>query len=412
MGDVCHIQRLPTELYIEVFCFIAQDMKRKLAGRHVRVAPWQLGHVCHTWRTIAHGYPQLWSCITIDYSTQAVICPVASPIRMPGRVDIEYPLTWLQTQLTLSGDVPLVVRFRLDHAKLEDSHHLIALFDLCVVHSRRWEHLTIAVENSLGFSIFHGIARVRGLLDRLQSLHITGHSEWEPELNNVFSNTPCLRNAALPSPRIAISWQQLTRLEIHANVEELLGIASCVRENLEELVYGNTSNVFTHSHPVATLPRLRQLSLTLHDDVLQYLLAPCLEELALDAYVNHVAGFVYRSGCNVQSLSFACLCPPIEMIDVSAIFRSVGGLRSLRISIRIEDTEDEDAEIDDEDHYDQQVEILVENLRALTLTSTSKDLCPCQGNSLFWHYTATYDAGLLQISHFPVKSPKPYVIVE
>ncbi|KAK6972222.1 hypothetical protein R3P38DRAFT_2584785, partial [Favolaschia claudopus] len=36
----------------------------------------------------------------------------------------------------------------------------------------------------------------------------------------------------------------------------------------------------------------------------------------------------------------------------------------------------------------------------------------CQGNSPFWHYTATYDAGLLQISHFPVKSPKPYVIVE
>ncbi|KAK6981456.1 hypothetical protein R3P38DRAFT_2445047, partial [Favolaschia claudopus] len=67
-----HIQRLPTELYIEVFCFIAQGMTRKLAGRDVRVAPWQLGHVCHTWRTIAHGYPQLWSCITIDYSTQAV----------------------------------------------------------------------------------------------------------------------------------------------------------------------------------------------------------------------------------------------------------------------------------------------------------------------------------------------------
>ncbi|KAJ6504156.1 hypothetical protein C8R47DRAFT_1316364 [Mycena vitilis] len=151
---------LPNEIISEIFLLSLPDYPRcpPLIGP---LSPTSLTQICPIWREIALTTPALWRAIA--FSTDAII-PFARRLEM---FDL-----WLRRSRHCPLSVELV---SFDDADLfEDDHYMspnaaaaVSAVSAAVVHSARWEYLTIHVSAHISPTIFPTIGAAMPLLLRL-----------------------------------------------------------------------------------------------------------------------------------------------------------------------------------------------------------------------------------------------------
>ncbi|KAJ7812379.1 hypothetical protein B0H14DRAFT_2857029 [Mycena olivaceomarginata] len=344
------LRRTPAEILCEIF---------QWTSRVVPTAPWRLTHVCRAWRAAAQGDTRLWSHIRID--TQPSSPRYYNRWSISGSNHsapaLEYPLAALEKQIQLSANAPLSVDFRLG-VPVPDPQHVIQLLSLLVRKSNRWLQLNLGWAKDAG--VIQALSEIKGHLAQLRHLRLDRQKrdnsetpEWPTELQDIFAVAPRLREAVLlvdesfdDSPRISISWQQLTKLNIRCTpgllCEILLQAVNLVDCQMEVSGPDTTSSF---SDTVVVLPNLRRLSSCQSSDWY----ASCLEAPNLE-YLD------------LRTLKlFFCTSTPAAVVT---LLQHVPRLSHFEIS-----TENDDFV---EEYYN----LLRGILPAMRASGTSTDLCP------------------------------------
>ncbi|KAJ7131404.1 hypothetical protein C8R44DRAFT_57218 [Mycena epipterygia] len=181
---VSPVRRMPPELMCEIFALT--PCTRRIGHDTVYCPPWCLGHICRSWRDWAHADPSLWWTIEISnnhYSTHESF-----------DLHDTHPPSMIETQLRLSGNVPLTVIFDGHDCGIEDRQ----LWELLLPQCARWS--TVRLECGRNFSaLFDLLDGVRGrvpLLKRLELFTYDLHDNPFYQLT-AFSIAPNLREVML-----------------------------------------------------------------------------------------------------------------------------------------------------------------------------------------------------------------------
>jgi hypothetical protein len=369
------LRRTPAEILCEIFQWtLPQEYTRTVRSRVVPTAPWRLTHVCRAWRAAAQGDTRLWSHIRID--TQPSSPRYYNRWSISGSNHsapaLEYPLAALEKQIQLSANAPLSVDFRLG-VPVPDPQHVIQLLSLLVRKSNRWLQLNLGWVKDAG--VIQALSEIKGHLAQLRHLRFDRQRdnsetpEWPTELQDIFAVAPRLREALLAdesfadSPRVSISWQQLTKLNIRCTpgllCEILLQAVNLVDCQMEVSGPDTTSSF---SDTVVVLPNLRRLSSWWSDWYASCLEAPNLEYLDVTFEIDNLATFLSRSQCELRTLKlFFCTSTPAAVVT---LLQHVPRLSHFEIS-----TENDDFV---EEYYN----LLRGILPAMRASGTSTDLCP------------------------------------
>ena len=177
------INRLPTELLIEIFLVRTKDESTDLVvGLPYNSAPVLISHVCHKWRELALATSHLWS--FISYRTpQWIPQPLSVFLQRAGSSPISF--NFISTPSTCTSD-------NLNTSTLEAATSVNIIHTLCCQH-RRFHSLTF----ECGFAksmehILAGIALVYDHLYELESLDLAISS-----LNPSFEGTQLLTSDQL-----------------------------------------------------------------------------------------------------------------------------------------------------------------------------------------------------------------------
>ncbi|KAK0457589.1 uncharacterized protein EV420DRAFT_1480650 [Desarmillaria tabescens] len=184
------IRRLPRETLLHIFNLVSSDIPDPLD------APWILGQVCSTWRSISRSCPSLWTRITIpeDYDN--------------------YP-AFLKEYISLSRDLPV-------HLSIEEypgSEMLKALEGL-LVHSERWSTLELTMIRDDVFEYMSLAAYPAIQLTKL-SIYTDADIRLESKhvvFNSLFSSSP-IREAHFedfPYLRLPINMAELRKLFVYS----------------------------------------------------------------------------------------------------------------------------------------------------------------------------------------------------
>ncbi|KAK7006386.1 hypothetical protein R3P38DRAFT_2555568 [Favolaschia claudopus] len=376
---VSHIFRIPREILTEIFRWtLWPEYTRVVGTRNVPIPPWKLGHICRYWRATAQADPRLWSDIVIDCRQSCNRQPRNGHFTPPCNPVSEYPLEALATQLRLSGTGTVSVEFWLEVYKpVQHPSYMMTLLHTLIAESNRWTRFTMAGRTDHMGGVFAPLFQVCGRLDQLQYLRVGGgDSEWPKQLNDAFSVAPSLQEVYLSldlsnrAPGPFICWAQLTKLDITAEPDFLLNSLR-LAHNLRELVFTDSLGL-EDPHPDSSkitqsteLPELRRLSLNYGTWVVPYLSTPKLEHLKLDWESERIPPFIFRSRCNLHSLSVVCF-KPASIIIVLQMSPDLSRLELLY-----------------EEGCDLYDEHLTEVFSALTLNDTPTDICPRLGSLRF-----------------------------
>ncbi|KAJ7354402.1 hypothetical protein DFH08DRAFT_44195 [Mycena albidolilacea] len=382
------LRRTPAEILCEIFQWtLPQEYTRTVRSRVVPTAPWRLTHICRAWRAAAQGDTRLWSHIRIDTRPSY---PRYDPWSISGSVPaLEYPLAALEKQIQLSANALLSVDFRLG-VPVPDPQHVIQLLSLLVRKSNRWLQLNLGWAKDTG--VIQALSEIKGHLAQLRHLRLDRQkgdnfetSEWPTELQDIFAVAPRLREALLAdesvtdSPRISISWQQLTKLNIRCTpgllCEILLQAVNLVDCQMQVSDPDTTSSF---SDTIVVLPNLRRLSSWWSDWYASCLEAPNLEYLDVTFEIGNLATFLNRSQCELRTLKLDyCTGTPAAVVT---LLQHVPRLSHFEIS----------TEYDAEVYYN----LLRGILPAMRASGTSTDLCPRLSSihiALFDHEDETRD---------------------
>ncbi|SJL04113.1 uncharacterized protein ARMOST_07473 [Armillaria ostoyae] len=182
------IRHLPRETLLQIFNLASSDIPDPLD------APWSLGQVCSTWRSISRSCPSLWTGIYISESNRDCT-------------------TFLKKYISLSRDLPihLTMDFDPDEEAMSD-----VVSDL-VLHSERWASLEV---NTSGEGLSELLHLASSPAIKLTSLRISLSGVFQPEINHavldkLFSSSP-IREAHLQRiPHSSMPINMTEMLEFH-----------------------------------------------------------------------------------------------------------------------------------------------------------------------------------------------------
>ncbi|KAJ7155800.1 hypothetical protein C8R46DRAFT_1116493 [Mycena filopes] len=324
------LRRIPPEVLAEIFLWTLPAIWT-LSERHrfsLNDSPWLLTHVSRGWRATAISTSSLWSLVVIDYP------PKLNPAGL-------YPLPMLETHIGRAQK--LKVHFygeeECDHAPQSE------LFSCLAAHSSQWEELSVGLTSAL-------VPLLSSLQDHIPSLcRLNIHWSNEASQSNVdfidcFQRAPCLVDFAVsndfhPVP-IRLPVQQLTAYradhswEVHQGV---IGLALNLVELRIDIAFDD--ELWPALIQAMHLPCLRRLY-TSHPHVLGHLVAPALDEIALESWPSSgeiFRLFVERSGCILHRL---CLQGCVEAATLADLLKGMTTITELAIIKSLEPDEEGD----------------------------------------------------------------------
>ncbi|KAJ6471913.1 hypothetical protein C8R45DRAFT_1013533 [Mycena sanguinolenta] len=272
------LRRMPPEILAEVFSLTVPTTV--IPQRSQRYAPWFLTHVSRRWREIAVSTSSLWSLVVID---EEMVSAPAHPVPM------------LETQIARAKN--LKIHFY-GHSSF-DSQRQAELFQYLAQYSSRWEELYLYPTSYPPW-----LANLRGRIPLLRFLWIL----WlqDPNEENTIDppaepidfaeSAPSLVDVSIindfsPMP-ISLPAQQLTRYELRAPWEMHKAILARA-PNLAEAHIGVRfrDESWPDTGAIIGLPALKSLFIS-HPEVLRYIWAPVLQELALSFESAHKLSIV------------------------------------------------------------------------------------------------------------------------
>ncbi|KAK0188594.1 hypothetical protein F5146DRAFT_1055901 [Armillaria mellea] len=152
------IRRLPRETLLEIFSLASSDIPDPLD------APWSLGQVCSTWRSISRSCPSLWTGIHISESNSDCT-------------------TFLRKYISLSRDLPIHVSMTTIDQDEETISDVVT--DL-VLQAERWASLDL---NMTGDELSGLLALTSSPAIKLTTLRIHLSGVFQPDINHVRFNT-------------------------------------------------------------------------------------------------------------------------------------------------------------------------------------------------------------------------------
>lgn len=232
------IRRLPRETLLEIFSLASSDIPDPLD------APWSLGQVCSTWRSISRSCPSLWTRIRIsEFNNDCT--------------------TFLKKYFSLSRDLPIHLTMEID----PDDEAISDVISDLVLHSERWASLELNMSGE-GLSELLPLASSPAI--KLTTLRIRLSGVFQPEidhavLNKLFSSSP-IREAHLQ--RIAysnmpINMTELLKFHVYsydsAELHSMLHRAQCLTEVV--LTPAPPPRDFAANTPLLAYPHMRHISL-------------------------------------------------------------------------------------------------------------------------------------------------------
>ncbi|KAJ7617855.1 hypothetical protein FB45DRAFT_1103125 [Roridomyces roridus] len=278
--------------------------------------PWSLAQVCAHWRSVALGYGPLWSTIVVPQITPSHHSTCS--------------LFYFKLILERSSSAPLDVLIRLNQC----NKFVDIMIQTIVVHCARWRSLWIECDGQRLPPDEFGDSRL-GTLPLLRHLTINGALglRLEERFYSMFSDAPNLRSVALRSPgdlshrEIVLPWAQLTSYRAKdpsasAHFKRLLVTTQLVHCDLD-FDDAQFPGIPADLRGVVTLQRLRRLVIT-NTEVLQHIIAPCLQELQVHGVVDHVPSFMHRSSCVLTRLTlFMCISPASQIVALLQLASSI-----------------------------------------------------------------------------------------
>ncbi|KAK6974498.1 hypothetical protein R3P38DRAFT_3132643 [Favolaschia claudopus] len=295
------IRRFPVEILQQIFSQVPYSSGERSVHHRgtsptrnlaVEEPPWQLGHICRRWRTIAIGSPPLWSKITLHISESHTL-------------NTGSPLEKVETQLYRSINAPLEFTLASNTMGLISDAQIPKSLDLVIQHCERWHTLRLDIRSSSPSVLLHHLQCIKG---RVPNLRRFGYvSSARPPPNDILSIAPNLRSVTLavydnPSS-INLPWPQITHFHGgRSSLFSAIQILTCA-SNLVECGLGIWPGVVHNTdYPDFVAPNLRRLSLDRDITPLKYLTAPSLTELWIPFPTSSVAIFLERSSCALEKL--------------------------------------------------------------------------------------------------------------
>ncbi|KAF8143265.1 hypothetical protein K438DRAFT_650423 [Mycena galopus ATCC 62051] len=317
------LRRVPAEILSEIFTSTLLP-DRKVMGRcniGLGDSPWVLTHVCGRWRTVALASSSLWSFVGIDYSKRDL-----------------YPLPLLQAQLQRASRIRvefmLHVPFSSDRT-ISENH--LALFQLLVDHSPRWEELRLCVIPE----IIPMITTLRDRIPVLRKLYLEWPSSDSGGTNamDYFSRAPALRHIALMlnsrTLSVPLPAHQLTRYQINCSWErhmEMLQVAKNLTEAHITVCGSATPRIVPGG--VIELRYLRRLYVS-DVDILDSLRLPALDDFGFfqDEFGTdpspHIDSVTARSSCVLRRL---CVFGSADGEIIASVLQKHHGILELAVA--------------------------------------------------------------------------------
>ncbi|KAJ7325527.1 hypothetical protein DFH08DRAFT_344777 [Mycena albidolilacea] len=294
------LRRVPPETVCEIFALTLRYDEEDM----VRKPPWQLGHICQSWRLAALGYPPLWNSISILPPSHGFLLPM------------------IEIQLLRSANGPLDVYYW--SADAEEGAVDLQCASVVVAHCRRWRSLHLNIPYTL--EELSWLYPVEGRLDGLERLKVLG-CDPTAGIGHIFAVAPRLRDVILTDSQfvlrsaiIAIPWGQITHYRGTHNAQTQLDILKQAPNLLQCAVSLKLGPDYDpERNSPALLPHLRRLCIA-QPRLLDGLKAPRLEELCclrnwrMD--IHALLPFVHNSSCSLTTLVLmSCgICP--ELVEV------------------------------------------------------------------------------------------------
>ncbi|KAJ7618177.1 hypothetical protein DFH06DRAFT_1483408 [Mycena polygramma] len=331
------LRRVPMELLCEIFAMTLPG--DDTAGK----PPWYLGHICRSWRFAALGYPSLWNSITIPNSRYSM-------------------LPMIETQLLRSANAPLTVHWSTTKksAPMDPHSH-----DAVLAHCNRWATLHLNVKGTT--ANLQWLRPVAGRLTALRKFDLTSPASLE--IPEIFSGASGLREIYVSgqtfhhySPDIVVPWTQITHFRGVYRTDIQRSILSAAPNLLECTIYFDED---LGAHTAITTPCLRRLCIN-RATRLSHLTAALLEELFVvcNSPMAGLLHFVHRSSCLLKTL---VLLECTISSDLIAVLRDLPSLTYILI----------------EEHDENDATDVSDLFEAMTITGTSRDMCPNLTNIIF-----------------------------
>ncbi|KAJ7131443.1 hypothetical protein C8R44DRAFT_774851 [Mycena epipterygia] len=356
---VSPVRRVPPELMCEIFALT--PCTRRMGEDTVYCPPWRLGHICRSWRDWVLADPSLWRTIEISNNRER---------RRYELFDLHdtYPSSMIETQLRLSGSVPLTVTFDGRDCGIPERQ----LWGLLLPQCARWS--TVHLECRRNFSALSELLDVvRGRVPQLKKLELCTHAHDSdiPLSVNSFSIAPNLREVMLtdhwsPSPPIHLPWGQLTHYRGRYRSERQFEILREAAPSLVECSLGFVDGSDLSANTAPILHHLRRLYVA-DPDFLTHLTAPVLQVLCSTGRVPPILDFVTRCSSQLTRLVLDSCAPDDTLV------RLLGALPSLQY-LAIETAGWE-------------WDVFHNFFDAMTISGASSDLCP---NLTSFAYGLTY----------------------
>ncbi|KAF7345006.1 hypothetical protein MVEN_01663400 [Mycena venus] len=342
------VRRVPPEMVCEIFALTLSCKDDRMDK-----TPWQLGHICQSWRLAALGYPPLWNSITIPSPRDSFLLPM------------------IETQLLRSASGPLNVYWSADEEEGTADPQCAASV---VSHCNRW-HL-VCLDTTYTSDELSWLHPAAGRLDALERLKVLG-SDPTVGIRDIFSVAPRLREVILTdfrlgrySAQIDLPWGQITHYRGAFIAQTQIDILKQT-PYLRQCAVGLKLHIDydPDNNSPAVLPYLRRLCIG-QPRLLDRLNTPLLEELScvrnwrMD--LRALLPFVHSSSCSLKTLVLmSCgICP--DLVEV------LRGLPSLTYAF---------IESPDERHGETAGQY--EHTVALFEAMTTKDLCPALTSFVF-----------------------------
>ncbi|KAJ7155813.1 hypothetical protein C8R46DRAFT_1041159 [Mycena filopes] len=307
------LRRIPAEILAEIFAWTLPLVPRLSERERFSSmdSPWFLTHVSHRWRAVAVSTSALWSVVAISYP------PHLNPAGL-------YPLPMLETHVARAQKL----KIHFYGHETSDAGPQVEAFNYLAFYASRWSELSLSLTSAL-------VPLLGSLQDRIPSLRRL-HIQWSDETSQAnvdsiecFHSAPCLVDFAVFNEfrliPIRLPVQQLTRYQLNGPWELHRDIL--VRGlNLVEirLSINFDGEPWPDVEDAVHLPSLRRLY-TSHCEVLDFLVAPALEELALLFYLDEGKNiqssfrpFVERSKCTLRRL---CLDGCVDADTVTCLLK-------------------------------------------------------------------------------------------